>query len=308
MKASIKEESNIYVLTLDTQDIAPSIITWNNNPKSFAYNNGKVNVTLSGSGCLLINNSTPCGFDEEESSESGVVCGNGLVETGEQCDLNNMSGATCTSLGYTEGTLSCSIRCTYEVNQCKYENPGNPGEEDPEDDTGFVFQELDGEVVLEAENFASGTVKQGIVWTIKNDPVFSNGAAMEAVPNKNKRSLKLSDGPVMSYEIKFTNSGIYYVWVRGRGPDINGDTVHVGLKGEEKANSDNMKGSTWRASLSWSKQTDDGARGIIEVKNARVETLLVGMKEDGFVVDKIILTKDPNFIPNLTGPSESIRN
>ena len=47
-----------------------------------------------------------------------VICGNGIVETGEQCDLTNLSGETCVSRGFDSGTLSCTSNCTFDTSAC----------------------------------------------------------------------------------------------------------------------------------------------------------------------------------------------
>ncbi len=46
------------------------------------------------------------------------TCGNGIVDSGEQCDGSNLNGRTCQSLGYSGGTLSCSSSCAYDTSQC----------------------------------------------------------------------------------------------------------------------------------------------------------------------------------------------
>ncbi|MEK7583658.1 MAG: DNRLRE domain-containing protein, partial [Patescibacteria group bacterium] len=52
-------------------------------------------------------------------STSAPVCGNGIVESGEQCDGFNLGGASCTSQGFTGGTLSCSSSsCQFVTTQC----------------------------------------------------------------------------------------------------------------------------------------------------------------------------------------------
>lgn len=45
-------------------------------------------------------------------------CGNGVIEGREQCDGTNMGGQSCESLGYEEGTLSCSSHCQLDANRC----------------------------------------------------------------------------------------------------------------------------------------------------------------------------------------------
>ena len=63
--------------------------------------------------------------DQADSNGNGVGdacdfagCGNGVLETGEQCDGGDLGGATCASLGYTGGTLTCSATCTLDVSGC----------------------------------------------------------------------------------------------------------------------------------------------------------------------------------------------
>jgi hypothetical protein len=54
------------------------------------------------------------------------VCGNGLVDDGEQCDGGNLGGFSCTDLGYSGGTLACDpITCTYDASGCVNNTDGN---------------------------------------------------------------------------------------------------------------------------------------------------------------------------------------
>jgi hypothetical protein len=48
-----------------------------------------------------------------------AVCGNGIVESGEQCDGADLGGQTCEGLGYTlGGTLTCNAGCGFNVSGC----------------------------------------------------------------------------------------------------------------------------------------------------------------------------------------------
>lgn len=49
---------------------------------------------------------------------SAVVCGNDVVEDGEECDGTDWNGATCESLGYAEGSLACTEGCVIDVFGC----------------------------------------------------------------------------------------------------------------------------------------------------------------------------------------------
>ncbi|MBN2459660.1 hypothetical protein JXB28_05220 [Candidatus Woesearchaeota archaeon] len=46
------------------------------------------------------------------------VCGNGIVERGEDCDGSNLLGNDCTRLGFFGGTLACTRDCKYDTSRC----------------------------------------------------------------------------------------------------------------------------------------------------------------------------------------------
>lgn len=46
------------------------------------------------------------------------ICGNGILESGEQCDGAQLGGQTCQSKNYTGGTLSCAAGCVFNVSAC----------------------------------------------------------------------------------------------------------------------------------------------------------------------------------------------
>ncbi len=45
-------------------------------------------------------------------------CGDGIINSGEECDTNNLSGQTCQTKGYDKGTLSCNNLCTFDTSGC----------------------------------------------------------------------------------------------------------------------------------------------------------------------------------------------
>ncbi|MBN2499076.1 MAG: hypothetical protein JXR96_31095 [Deltaproteobacteria bacterium] len=49
---------------------------------------------------------------------SSSACGNGEIESGEECDGEELGEASCESLGFVGGTLSCDERCKLDSSDC----------------------------------------------------------------------------------------------------------------------------------------------------------------------------------------------
>lgn len=49
------------------------------------------------------------------------ICGNNVIDSGEECDGSDLGGATCQSRGYSGGTLSCGIGCVFNISSCSSE-------------------------------------------------------------------------------------------------------------------------------------------------------------------------------------------
>src|SRR3989338_4792442 len=64
-------------------------------------------------------------FNSIFADNSGVIltvtvadCGNGVVNSGEQCDGSNFGNFNCAGLGFNGGTLSCNASCQYQTSSC----------------------------------------------------------------------------------------------------------------------------------------------------------------------------------------------
>src|SRR5262249_13744244 len=68
-------------------------------------------------------NTTPVtvGYVWQEDCQCFIAqagCGNGAIEAGEECDGSNLGGDSCTSLGFSGGSLVCKPRCAAGGNHC----------------------------------------------------------------------------------------------------------------------------------------------------------------------------------------------
>jgi hypothetical protein len=59
------------------------------------------------------------------NSTNSTVCGNKIINTGEDCDGTNLNGKSCISLGYAGGTLKCSSACRFDTSSCTINNQTN---------------------------------------------------------------------------------------------------------------------------------------------------------------------------------------
>jgi hypothetical protein len=109
----------------------------------------------------------------------------------------------------------------------------------------------------------------------------------------------------MDFNVWFTKTGLHYVWIRGFAAGPLDDSLHLGLDGAPTSSSERIGGGTYN-SWTWSQYTITGTVvATINVLTPGFHTLTVYMREDGFIVDKLLLTLDGSFVPSATGPSES---
>jgi hypothetical protein len=70
---------------------------------------------------------TPAQAGVSVTAHISAICGNNIKEEGEQCDGSDLGGQTCTSLGYSGGTLSCYSNCTFNTSNCFFSGGGGGG-------------------------------------------------------------------------------------------------------------------------------------------------------------------------------------
>lgn len=46
------------------------------------------------------------------------ICGNTIVESGEDCESGNLQSKICSNLGYSSGNLTCDISCSFDTSSC----------------------------------------------------------------------------------------------------------------------------------------------------------------------------------------------
>lgn len=89
--------------------------------------------TVSGISLLVFNlNITPAEAEVAVSARILSVCGNDILEDGEQCDTSKLGGQTCVTRGYIGGTLACyppgpANECSFNTSACTSPAPPPSG-------------------------------------------------------------------------------------------------------------------------------------------------------------------------------------
>ncbi|MBI4357899.1 MAG: hypothetical protein HY584_01245, partial [Candidatus Omnitrophica bacterium] len=171
------------------------------------------------------------------------------------------------------------------------------------------FRERGGLVVVESEHPHEKIARIGQSWQLQTSLTgYSGEGYLYAGPDSGVRrdTGYTTNSPELRYNFYLQSTGTYYVWVRGRATNGSNNSVHVGLDGLATTSSDRIVLTTYNV-FTWSKNTLDNVRASLEIASPGFHTLNVWMRDDGFRFDKILITKDPNFVPQELGPQESER-
>ena len=171
-----------------------------------------------------------------------------------------------------------------------------------------AFAEAGGLAVVEAEHAHEVIARGGQSW----EPAPAAGAvgtALGALPNTgvNRNAGFAGTAPELRFRVQFATPGTYYVWGRVLAASNDDDSFHVGIDGTGPASADRIF-TTDRSGLAWANRTmDNNSRATFVVPTAGEHVVSVWMREDGLVLDRLVLTTSAAFTPTGDGPAESGR-
>jgi VCBS repeat-containing protein len=160
-------------------------------------------------------------------------------------------------------------------------------------------------VVMEAEHFHEQQARAGNSWQVVSLRHSSAGESLQALPNNgsNVREDYAARSPHLGYRVVFEVPGRYYAWVRARGATNDDDSLHIGLDGQPVPTGKQIDQilDYW----TWTSVRAGGGRAYVDVTAAGEHVFDVWMREDGVIIDKILLTTDAAFEPEGQGLVES---
>jgi PKD repeat protein len=171
------------------------------------------------------------------------------------------------------------------------------------------FLESGGLAVFEAEHFHANIIRGDHEWVedVANAG-FSGESAMKTSPDTGLqvKTNATTTSPELSFNVDFSTTGDYYVWGRVWAPNKNGNSIYIGFDGALGSNNDIFQTSTY-GSWVWVEFQSNSATVPHAIAAAGLHTVHAWLRKDGMLLDKVVMTKDPDFTPTGTGPAESPR-
>ncbi|TMM58420.1 DUF5060 domain-containing protein [Maribacter algarum] len=195
-------------------------------------------------------------------------------------------------------------------------------------ESAVPFTEKDGIIVVEAEDYQyrsdNGTPRN---WYIRPADVMnmgdlenhvenaSGGKYIEALPDTRVTHddnlmdgvnffPKQGTGGLVAYKVNISEPGKYYIWARAFSSGSEDNGVHVGLDGKWPESGARMQWCEGKNKWTWSsaQRVPQNHCGIpnaiyLDIKTAGEHIITFAMREDGFELDKWIMTRDENYIP-----------
>ncbi len=188
-----------------------------------------------------------------------------------------------------------------------------------------IFEENNGVIAVEAEDFTSQSKTSKREWLVldkntnntpKPDPDTnhysdaSNGKYIELLPDTRVthgdplvNGVSFSNTPgeaaIINYKVNFKSAGKYFVWVRAYSTGSEDNGVHVGLDGKWPGSGARMQWCAGKNQWTWESKQRTGANHcgepekiFLNIPSAGVHTVSFSMREDGFEMDKFVLSKE----------------
>ena len=257
-------------------------------PEELASYSPENEIVLSGLGNIRMSSGT------EKTYELDVYATNGSeVKISAASDNPDVADVSIADGGYTvtasENTGSAALTFTFSAEGCDdltYEISVRVS--DP--NQGTAYFEEGGEVVIDAANALdesqySWTDTDGnYEWTLTSDRDGLSIQPETGVKWENT-SDNLSAAPSLNYMVEINNSGTYYLFVNMSAPNADADSYHVVVDGKYAYthNSGDMSGEkVWKSA------------SVGTELSAGEHTITIVPREDGFVINQIVLTTNKN--------------
>jgi hypothetical protein len=152
------------------------------------------------------------------------------------------------------------------------------------------FREVGGLVVFEAEDFFSSDKRTDTSpWSSRSDVAGYTGNGFVTIADESTSARAWGTGALLTYDVGFATPGTYSIWMRILAGDGDANSAFFGLAATDPGTHfDNQTSVGWI----WKKAT------YTVNATAGRQTLALVNREDGYSVDRILLTSDSTYVPS----------
>ncbi|MGH2558809.1 MAG: discoidin domain-containing protein [Thermomicrobiales bacterium] len=171
-----------------------------------------------------------------------------------------------------------------------------------------AFAESEGQVVVEAEDAHAVIARDGHSWIARAAVSGFAGEGYLAVEPDNGRAYTsnyTTTSPEVRIAVDFETTGAYYLWARVHADGGSDDSFHAGLDGVARTTADKVRAVSYGA-WSWTNTTMDRTPATLSVSTTGRHIINLWAREDGLLLDRILLTRDGGFAPADVGPEASL--
>ena len=167
-------------------------------------------------------------------------------------------------------------------------------------------QGSDGLAVMEAESYIAvvpGNAGE-FEWVFDTEiDGYSQDGFMRSLPEGTNVMSDYARCARLDYDVMITQPGTLYFWARVLAPTSAMNSIHLGDNGVVTADRINIPEiNEWI----WKNVANNGDRAVVEVSEPGVVTINCWMRESGVCVDKLLLTSNPDYVPEGEGPAETL--
>ncbi len=154
-------------------------------------------------------------------SSCSAICGDGMIRGGEECDGASLGGASCTSRGFTGGTLTCSS-CRFNESACTTTSCGNStiepsAGEECDDGNTVSFDGCDSSCHVDANYYLPVRLRNGEGSNHGMLEVYFSGAWREVCDDTYTTEGQQAMADVVCRQLGYTGTGHQFINAFGGG-------------------------------------------------------------------------------------------
>jgi len=169
------------------------------------------------------------------------------------------------------------------------------------DSSPVQYVQIEDRLVLEVETWSDSALASQTSWSPTTD---TSGDLVANVVHKVSAEQTDLTVPYLTFDLNFTEAGEYYFWMRGKNSSTETASVAISFTNNSGASTYTM--DAFNDQWEWLQTDADSQRIAINVEEAGPYQLQLASASTGLSLDKIVLTRRGDYIPEGQGPDSTL--